>query len=104
MQFTAPSLASLATPDFSMPYNVCCLSSTLLAVFFGAMLNALTARPRVAALQDGSRAVRRRKAVMAAVMIAAFSVLAVYLDADLHDWVLAQLRSVGYQHDSERLF
>ena len=32
-------LVPLATPDFSMPYNVCCMTSTVLAVFLtGALM------------------------------------------------------------------
>lgn len=31
----------LATPDFSMAYNVTCITSTLVALFAGVMLNTL---------------------------------------------------------------
>lgn len=34
-------LIDLPTPDFSMPFNVITLSSTLLAFFFGTMINIL---------------------------------------------------------------
>ena len=30
-----------ASPDFSMPYNVCCLTSTVLAIYVGATLKLL---------------------------------------------------------------
>ncbi|KAH7102514.1 Gpi16 subunit, GPI transamidase component [Auriculariales sp. MPI-PUGE-AT-0066] len=39
-------LADLPTPDFSMPYNVIIMSSTLIALLFGNIFNVLT-RPRV---------------------------------------------------------
>lgn len=39
------SLVQLATPDFSMPYNVICLSSTVMGVFVGSTLNTLLYRP-----------------------------------------------------------
>jgi len=35
-------LASLPTPDFSMPYNVITFTSTLVALFFGSIFNMLT--------------------------------------------------------------
>ena len=35
-------LADLATPDFSMPYNVIIMSCTLVAIVFGSVLNLLT--------------------------------------------------------------
>ncbi|KAJ2849283.1 Subunit of the glycosylphosphatidylinositol transamidase complex-like protein [Coemansia brasiliensis] len=39
---TEPALASLPTPDFSMPYNVITFTSTILALFFGRIFNLLT--------------------------------------------------------------
>jgi phosphatidylinositol glycan class T len=41
---TSGVLIQLATPDIAMPYNVICLSSTVMAVFFGAALNAMLKR------------------------------------------------------------
>ncbi|KAJ1843307.1 Subunit of the glycosylphosphatidylinositol transamidase complex-like protein [Coemansia sp. RSA 2703] len=35
-------LANLATPDFSMPYNVITFTCTILALFFGRIFNLLT--------------------------------------------------------------
>ncbi|KAG8831637.1 Subunit of the glycosylphosphatidylinositol transamidase complex-like protein [Serendipita sp. 399] len=42
--YTTPLLADLATPDFSMPYNVILLSGSLLALLFGMTFNMLTRR------------------------------------------------------------
>lgn len=36
---TATSLLSLPTPDFSMPYNVIILTSTVVALFWGSVVN-----------------------------------------------------------------
>ena len=99
-QYTAHSVVSIATPDFSMPYNVCCLSSTLLAVFFGGMLNILTARPRVNAVQAMKKGAKMQKAGRVVVLLCLFSFLAVYLDPELQGWVVAHLQKYGYQHDS----
>lgn len=38
---TTSTLISLPTPDFSMPYNVIILTSTVVALFFGSVVNAL---------------------------------------------------------------
>lgn len=38
---TASTLLSLPTPDFSMPYNVIILTSTVVALFFGSVCNKL---------------------------------------------------------------
>lgn len=42
--YTAPLLADLATPDFSMPYNVIILTGSLIALLFGMVFNMLTRR------------------------------------------------------------
>ncbi len=42
--YTPPLLADLATPDFSMPYNVIILSGALVALLFGMTFNMLMRR------------------------------------------------------------
>ena len=40
--YTPALLVDLATPDFSMPYNVIIMSCTLIALIFGSVFNLLT--------------------------------------------------------------
>jgi phosphatidylinositol glycan class T len=83
-------LVPLAVPDFSMPYNVICLTSTVLAVYVGSTLNALLRRSSEvagAAAGGGSSAAaarqqRRRKVVQVVVVAVVFGGLGVYLDPD----------------------
>ena len=42
--YTPIMLVDLATPDFSMPYNVIIMSCTLIALIFGSVFNLLTRR------------------------------------------------------------
>lgn len=42
--YTPKLLLDVPTPDFSMPYNVIIMSSTVMAVFFGLMHGSLTRR------------------------------------------------------------
>ncbi|KAI0287503.1 GPI transamidase component PIG-T [Multifurca ochricompacta] len=42
--YTSALLVDLATPDFSMPYNVIIMSSTLIALIFGSLFNMLIRR------------------------------------------------------------
>ncbi len=42
--YTPILLVDLATPDFSMPYNVIIMSCTLIALIFGSVFNLLTRR------------------------------------------------------------
>ena len=44
---TETLLVSLPTPDFSMPYNVICLVSTVVSLAFGPIHNLTTRRPRI---------------------------------------------------------
>lgn len=39
---TEPLLISIATPDFSMPYNVICFVCTVIAIGFGSIFNLTT--------------------------------------------------------------
>lgn len=49
---TASTLVSLPTPDFSMPYNVIVLTSTVMALFFGNVMNKVVREWRVVRLED----------------------------------------------------
>ena len=42
--YTEVLLVPLTTPDFSMPYNVITFTCTILALYFGSLLNALRRR------------------------------------------------------------
>lgn len=48
--YTEPLLVNLPTPDFSMPYNVICLTCTVVAVGYGSFYNLLT---RTFQVEDG---------------------------------------------------
>jgi phosphatidylinositol glycan class T len=50
--YTSALLVDLATPDFSMPYNVIIMSSTLIALVFGSVFNMLIRRFVVVKLNE----------------------------------------------------
>lgn len=52
--YTPVLLVDLATPDFSMPYNVIIMSSTLIALAFGSLFNYLTRKFVVMKISGGS--------------------------------------------------
>lgn len=55
-RFTEPLLIPLPTPDFSMPYNVITMTSTVVAFFVGSMLNSLLRKaPRIQQLMKAKR-------------------------------------------------
>ena len=45
--YTESLLVNLPTPDFSMPYNVICLSCTVVALAFGPLHNITTKVTRI---------------------------------------------------------
>jgi phosphatidylinositol glycan class T len=51
---TESLLVSLPTPDFSMPYNVICLVSTVVSLAFGPIHNLTTRRARIAQEPDAT--------------------------------------------------
>lgn len=89
----------LAVPDFSMPYNVICLTSTVLAIFMGGVLNALLWRPgrdeREAADPKTAVSKKKKKALRLVVLVVGFMAVAVMYDADLQGQLLKQARALG---------
>eukprot|EP00062_Callorhinchus_milii_P002918 gi/632939609/ref/XP_007910709.1/ PREDICTED: GPI transamidase component PIG-T [Callorhinchus milii] len=51
--YTEALLVNLPTPDFSMPYNVICLTCTVVAVGYGSLYNLLTRTFQIAEPSDG---------------------------------------------------
>lgn len=94
-QYTNSVVVSAATPDFSMPYIVCALSSSLLAVYAGLVVSALVRRPRAAAAQLLSQSGKWKRKVKVAVVLAAFAVLVPYLDTEWRDWLEARAADLG---------
>lgn len=76
-------MVQVATPDFSMPYNVICLSSTVLAVFFGAIFNTLVKSPPRANQATQARPSNSKLHIKLLVLLLVFTVAAVYLDPEL---------------------
>jgi len=62
--YTAILLVELATPDFSMPYNVIIMSSTLITFIFGSVFNLLT-RKFIVAKVEGDDITEKREAASA---------------------------------------
>ncbi|WIA17204.1 hypothetical protein OEZ85_014084 [Tetradesmus obliquus] len=101
VQVYSPSLVvPLAVPDFSMPYNVICLTSTVLAVLLGAVVGALLLRPAEAETQAhassaASAAQKRRKRAKVVLLLAVFGGLGLYLDPSLQEALWEQLTALG---------
>ncbi|TFK48825.1 Gpi16 subunit, GPI transamidase component [Heliocybe sulcata] len=58
--YTRTLLVDLATPDFSMPYNVIIMSCTLIALTFGMVFNLMTRKFVVVRLKKGEKASKEK--------------------------------------------
>lgn len=54
--YTPVLLVDVATPDFSMPYNVIIMSSTLIAFIFGSIFNLLTRKFALVRIEEQTEA------------------------------------------------
>ena len=57
--YTTRLLLDVPTPDFSMPYNVIIMSSTVMAIFFGLMQGTLTRRWTLIKVDEGEAQVTK---------------------------------------------
>jgi len=83
--YTQGLLLPLPCPDFSMPYNVTCFTSTLLAIYLGSILTLLLHRPRVAAMAAAAAQKKSMvgKAARVLSLLVVFGGLMLYLDKDV---------------------
>lgn len=77
------AVVQLAQPDFSMPYNVCCLTSTVLALYFGALVNVLMKRSLPEQTAEEKNAAKRRRKLRIVLVLIAFTGAAVWIDKGL---------------------
>jgi hypothetical protein len=96
-QFTNSIVVSVATPDFSMPYIVCALTSSLLAVFAGMVITTLVERRRMQAFWVLSKSGKRKRQIGVAIVLVTFLALVPYLDTEWRDWLRARAGEVGFK-------
>jgi hypothetical protein len=103
---TSPHLLNLPIPDASMPFNVVCFTSTVIALAFGSALNAILTKTPVKkdgdeASDDAQEENSKRKRAIKLRMLRVFVVLvtvgmiAVYMDKDLQRQVDTWLMELG---------
>jgi len=59
--YTAATLLDMPTPDFSMPYNVIIMTSTVMALFFGSVFNLLTRTWMIVDLEEDDTVTKEGK-------------------------------------------
>lgn len=91
--YTTGVLVPLPTPDFSMPYNVCCLSCTVLAIYVLGIVSLVFGKPGEA--KTKTKAAKLKQILLLLVMISAFGGIAVSLDKSLQRQVQEFLVNAG---------
>jgi H+/Cl- antiporter ClcA len=92
---TAASVVTVAQPDFSMPYIVCALSSSVLAIFSGVLFTRLVQRPQEFALRQLKHGNSLRAKLRPVIIIVVCVLLVPYMDPEWRDWVVAKLEASG---------
>lgn len=92
---TTASIVTVAQPDFSMPYIVCALSSSVLAIFSGVFFTRLVERPQQTALRQLKSGNSLTSKLRPLLIMGACIILVPYMDPEWRDWVASQLEKVG---------
>jgi Gpi16 subunit, GPI transamidase component len=92
---TAAAVATVAQPDFSMPYIVCALSSSVFAVFSGVFFTRLVERPQEAALRHLRARGSLRSRLRPVLIITASLLLIPYMDPEWRDYIASHLSALG---------
>ena len=92
---TTGSVVTVAQPDFSMPYIVCALTSSVLAIFSGVLFTRLVERPQQAALRQLKSGNSLKAKLRPFAIILACVILVPYMDPEWRDWVVAHMESWG---------
>lgn len=93
-------MVHLATPDFSMPYNVCCMTCTLLALYVGLQLRILTYRRRDEESRLAQKKSRASKLLKPLVVCVGMGVMLLVVDDETRETVRTFASKMGFLPDS----
>ncbi len=79
--YTTGVLVPLPTPDFSMPYNVCCMTCTVLAIYILGVTSLVFGKPEDE--KSNAKAARQKRFILLAVLLVGFLGMAIALDKSL---------------------
>ena len=90
--YSSGVLVPLPTPDFSMPYNVCCLSCTVLAIYILGVTSIVFSKP-----DDGvaNNKTAKQKRFVTTTLLLGFLSLAIALDKGLQRQLEKFLADIG---------
>lgn len=91
------ALVPLPTPDFSMPYNVCCMTCTVLSIYILGVISVVFDKPATGAAS--SKAARRKQAGKVIVLFVCFGSAALAFDKSLQRQIQQMLIEVGLMQE-----
>ena len=97
--YTSGVLVPLPTPDFSMPYNVCCMTCTVLAIYILGVMSIVFEKPVTDAASSKS-AIRKQMAKMT-ILLLCFGSAAIALDKSLQRQIEQMLINSGLMQEKE---
>ena len=87
----------LPTPDFSMPYNVCCMTCTVLAIYILGVISVVFDKP--ATSKAATKAARQKQAAKIVALFVCFGSAAFAMDKSLQRQVEHMLVAIGLKQE-----
>jgi len=94
--YTTGVLVPLPTPDFSMPYNVCCLTCTVLAIYILGVTSLVFGKPEDASVNAKDK---YKRFVRLGILLVCFLGLAFSLDKSLQRQLQQLLVDLGLMNE-----
>ena len=95
--YATGALVPLPTPDFSMPYNVCCMTCTVLAIYILGVISVVFDNPATSAAS--TKAARQKKAAKIVALFVCFGSAAFAFDKSLQRQIEQMLIEVGLKQE-----
>lgn len=95
--YTTGVLVPLPTPDFSMPYNVCCMTCTVLAIYILGVISVVFEKPETGAA--GTESARKKQILKVVVLFVCFGSAALAFDKSLQRQIEQMLVDIGLRQE-----
>ena len=95
--YASGALVPLPTPDFSMPYNVCCMTCTVLAIYILGVLSVVFDKP--ATSKASTKAARQKQAAKIVALFVCFGSAALAFDKSLQRQIEQTLIGIGLKQE-----
>lgn len=95
--YATGALVPLPTPDFSMPYNVCCMTCTVLAIYILGVMSVVFDKPATGAAS--TKAARQKQTAKVVALFVCFGSAALAFDKSLQRQIEQMLVAIGLKQE-----